>query len=162
MFDAAQQWAPETLRHDAQIVFKWLEIEEAEEIKSEHYDQFTRALQAYDMEWHALSNQLDLATVDLPIAVTDELRGVLSKLMENEQAAGVFDQALGWFVKGWIGLIAVLNLVSVIGVFVAAPTCGQEWRRWQKCKIPLMCGVGSFKRLLYPQVSLRWLGKIDA
>ena len=38
------------------------------------------------------------------------------------QAAMIFDRALTFFANVWVGLIAVLNLIAIIGFVVAAPT----------------------------------------
>ncbi len=34
----------------------------------------------------------------------------------------MLDKALTWFINGWVGLIAALNLVAVAGFFYAAST----------------------------------------
>ena len=47
MLDAAQPRAPDSLREDARTVLKWLGIDNAEAIQTEHYDQFSRAFQRY-------------------------------------------------------------------------------------------------------------------
>ena len=38
------------------------------------------------------------------------------------QAAIILDKALTWFANAWIGLIAFLNLIAIIGFMVTAPT----------------------------------------
>jgi len=158
MSDAAQPWAPGSLRHDARAVLKWLEIKKTEEINSEHYKEFTSALQAYNMEWRAISKQCDLTTVDLPIALTDELRGVLSRLIEREEAAEVFDQVLGWFAKAWIALIAALNFVAVVVLFVAAPTlqAGMEKSAEMYNPFNLWCWIVQAVALSPALVAMAW------
>ena len=129
MLDAAQPRAPDSLREDARTVLKWLGIENAEAILTEHYDQFSRAFQRYIAEWRAPSLQRAPAIAHSRQALNDDIRGVFSRLLEREQAARILDQSLLWFANVWIRLIVVLNIVAIIGLVVTAPTLwvGLTW-----------------------------------
>ncbi len=129
MLDATQPRAPDSLREDARTVLKWLGIENAEAILTEHYDQFSRAFQRYIAEWRAPSLQQVPATPHSRQALNDDIRGVFSRLLEREQAARILDQSLLWFANVWIRLIVVLNVVAIIGLVVTAPTLwvGLTW-----------------------------------
>jgi hypothetical protein len=129
MLDAAQPRAPDSLREDARTVLKWLGIENAEAIQTEHYDQFSRAFQRYISEWRTPSSQRAPAMARSPRALNDDIRSVFSRLLEREQAARILDQSLLWFANVWIRLIVVLNIVAIIGLVVTAPTLwvGLTW-----------------------------------
>lgn len=121
MLDAARPFAPDSLRCDGRTVLKWLNVETAEAIKTEHYDQITRAFQKYIKEWQrpcAVSPE----TRRSPPVLNDDIRSIFSRLLEREQAAVVFDGMVIWFANIWIRLIIALNLIAIIGLLITAPT----------------------------------------
>jgi len=122
MLDAADPLAPDSLRQDARTVLKWLSVGRSEELKTEHYDQFARAVQVCITEGQTPSAGLAPATALPPSALNDDMRGALNRLLEREQTAVFFDKALTWFANIWIRLIVALNFVGIIGLLVAAPT----------------------------------------
>lgn len=122
MVDAARPTAPTSLQEDARTVLEWLGIEGPEAITMQHYDRFTRAFQRYISECQASSVGHAPTTNDLPFVLTDDLRGAFSRLLEREQTAKIFDQALGWFAKVWIGIFVILNVIAVIGLIATAPS----------------------------------------
>jgi hypothetical protein len=34
----------------------------------------------------------------------------------------ILDRALTWFINGWVGLIVILNIIAIVGMFLLAPT----------------------------------------
>jgi len=122
MLDSADLLAPDSLRQDARTVLKWLSVGRPEEIKTEHYDQFARAVQTCIVEGQVPSARLAPATALPPLALNDDTRGALNRLLEREQTRVFFDKALTWFANIWIRLIVVLNFAGIIGLLVAAPT----------------------------------------
>ena len=123
MLDAAHPLAPDNLACDARTVLKWLGIEKPEEIKTNHYDQFGRAIQRYMMEERDPSGGPAAATVQAHHPVlTDEIRGIFNRLLDQEQSAVILDNALTWFAKVWVRLIIALNFILIIGLVITAPT----------------------------------------
>ena len=39
------------------------------------------------------------------------------------------DAAFKWFINGWVALAALVNIVAIVGLFVAAPTLWDGWVR---------------------------------
>ncbi len=123
MLDAAHPLAPDNLACDARTVLKWLGIEKPEEIKTNHYDQFGRAIQRYMMEERDPSGGPAAATVQAHHPVlTDEIRGIFNRLLDQEQSAVILDNGLTWFAKVWVRLIIALNFILIIGLVITAPT----------------------------------------
>ena len=123
MLDAAHPLAADNLACDARMVLKWLGIEKPEEIKTNHYDQFGRAIQRYMMEERDPSGGPAAATVQPHHPVlTDEIRGIFNRLLDQEQSAVILDNALTWFAKVWVRLIIALNFILIIGLVITAPT----------------------------------------
>ena len=122
MHDAAHPLAPYSVRQDARTVLKWLNIANAEAIKTEHYDQFASAFQKYIMEWETPSVGFVPPAGHSPLALNDDIRGAFSRLLEREKDAKIFDKALMWFANVWIGLIVVVNIIAIGVIVVGAPT----------------------------------------
>ena len=124
MQDAAQPAAPDSLKQDARTVLDRLGLDRAEAIQIEHYDRFTEGFQRYIVECQASSVALDPATSYTlsPMILDDDIRGIFSRLLEREQTAKVFDQALLCFANVWIRTVVVLNVIAVVGLVATAPT----------------------------------------
>ena len=123
IFDGSQPLAPQNLRQDVTTVLKWLDIEEPGAIKTKHYDQFGRAIQRHMVRGPAsLGGPTPPTTMSLDLALNEEIRGVFDRLLDREQSAMVFDQALMWFAKIWITVIVVLNVAGMIGLVLSATT----------------------------------------
>lgn len=121
MLDAADPLAPDSLKQDAQTLLRWFNIENREAIKAAHYDRFSRAFQQYLSEWQRPS--IEASEPRRPsCTLTDDIRGVFSRLLEREQGAMVFEKALSRFANIWIGQILALNLLGVVGLLLAEPT----------------------------------------
>ena len=122
MLDAAHPLAPYSVRQDARTVLKWLNIANAEAIKTEHYDQFVSAFQKYIMEWEMPSVGFVPTAGHSPLALNDDIRSAFSRMLEREKDAKIFDKALMWFAYVWIGLIVVVNVIAIGVIVVGAPT----------------------------------------
>lgn len=122
MLDAAHPLAPYSVRQDARTVLKWLNIANAEAIKTEHYDQFTSAFQKYTMEWETPAVGIVPATGHSPLALNDDIRGAFNRMLEREKDARIFDKALRWFANVWIGLVVLVNVIAIGVMVVGAPT----------------------------------------
>jgi hypothetical protein len=122
MLDAAHPLAPYSVRQDARIVLKWLNIANAEAIKTEHYDQFASAFQRYTIEWETPSVGFVPATAHSPLALNDDIRGAFNRMLEREKDARIFDKALWWFANVWIGLVVLVNVIAIGVVVAGAPT----------------------------------------
>jgi hypothetical protein len=35
--------------------------------------------------------------------------------------------ALSWFIRIWVGLVVILNLVGIVSILIASPTVGDAW-----------------------------------
>ena len=121
ILDGASPLAPDSVRQDARAVLKWLSVGETEAIKTKHYDQFARAIQRYITEERTPTAAPTPATAHSPnLSLNDDIRGVFNRLLDREQAAMIFDDALTWFAKVWIALIVVLNFICIIGLVASA------------------------------------------
>ena len=122
MLDAAKPLSSESAAQDARTVLRWLGVDNTKEISSEHYDQFACAVHNYIMECRNQSVRLSPSTYCARSALNDDVRGVLNRLLEREQAERVVDDTLTSFARIWIGLFVLLNLLAVILLQLAAPT----------------------------------------
>jgi hypothetical protein len=121
MLDASSPLAPESLKQDAETVLRWLGIEEAKAITLKHYDQFGRAIRNHVMKVETSSPRLALnAASDSVLA--DDISRVFDRLLDEQQSAMVFDQALTWFAGIWIKLTIALNFIVIIGVLALGST----------------------------------------
>jgi hypothetical protein len=118
----AEQLAPESLKRDAEVILKWLAVQNSEAIKPEHYEQFTRALQTYMAECKTPDVPRVTETAQLSSSVSDDVRAIFDRMLEREQADVIFEDALTWFALLWFGLMLALNLIVSIVLIVAAPT----------------------------------------
>lgn len=122
ILDAARPAAPDSLKDDAQSVLAWLGVDTLAALKIEHYDRFTQAFQRYLLECQASSVGNVQATSCSSLALTDDIRGAFSRLLEREQTAKIFEQALELFAKVWIRIFIVLNVIAIIGLIATAPS----------------------------------------
>jgi hypothetical protein len=118
----AEQLAPESLKRDADVILKWLAVQNSEAITPEHYEQFTRALQTYMTECKTPDVRRATETAQLSSSVNDDVRAIFDRMLEREQADVIFEDALTWFALLWFGLMLALNLIVSIVLIVAAPT----------------------------------------
>jgi hypothetical protein len=148
--DGSSPLAPDSLRQDARVVRKWLSIGETEAIKTKHYDQFGRAIQRYmTQERLPPSSAQTPTTAQLPdLALNDDIRDVFNRLLDREQAAIIFDNALTWFAKIWIVFVVVLNLFCIVGLVASAPT--------------LWVGVGKLSGIYSPLSIWNWVAEVVA
>ena len=144
ILDATNPLAPDSLQQDARTVLKWLSVGETETIKTKHYDQFGRAIQSYIMEGQASP----AAVQSLNLALNDDIRGVFSRLLDREQAATIFDEALTSFANAWIALIVVLNFICIIGLVVSVPT--------------LWTGIAKLSAFYSPLNGWNWIAELVA
>jgi hypothetical protein len=121
MLDAADPTAPDSLRADAQTVLEWLGVDKAAALDIEHYHQFTRAFQRYITECQNPLLEPINVTQDFSLVLTDDIRGMFSRLLEREQTARIFDRTLMWLAKVWIRMVLILNVIIVIWLVGAAP-----------------------------------------
>ena len=122
ILDAARPSAPGSLKQDQETVFKWLGIGESKAIQPEHYDRFGGAVCRYITECQDPFARLAPAMAKSPSALNDDLRSVLSRMLEQEQTGTIVDRVLTWFANVWIGLFVALNVVAVIGLLIVTPT----------------------------------------
>jgi hypothetical protein len=122
MLEAAKPLSSESAARDARTVLRWLGVDNTKEISPEHYDQFACAVQNYITECQNQSVRLSPATYCARSALNDDVRGVLNRLLEREQAERVVDDTLTSFARLWIRLFVALNLFAVIVLLLAAPT----------------------------------------
>jgi hypothetical protein len=120
----AEPLAPESLKWDSNAILRWLAVQNAEALEPKHYEQFTRALRAYMMEWEPPARRQATGTTQLTLSISDEVCAVFGRMLEREQAAVVFDDALTWFANIWIALMLTLNLIIGLILIVAAPAIG--------------------------------------
>jgi len=118
----AEPLAPESVREDSNALLKWLAAENPEALKPKHYEQFAQALRAYMMECDAPVARQPSRTMQSSFSINDDVRAVFDRVLEREQAAMVFDAALTWFARTWVGLMSLLNLIVPIVLIVAAST----------------------------------------
>lgn len=118
----AEPLAPESVREDSNALLKWLAAENPEALKPKHYEQFAQALRAYMMECDAPVAQQPSRTMQSSFSINEDVRAVFDRVLEREQASLVFDAALTWFARIWIGLMSLLNLIVPIVLIVAAST----------------------------------------
>jgi hypothetical protein len=124
MLEAAKPLSSESAARDARTVLGWLGVDSTKEISPEHYDQFACAVQNYIAECQNQSVKLSPTTYCARYALNDDVRGVLNRLLEREQAERVVDDTLTSFARIWIGLFVALNLLGVILLLLAAPSLG--------------------------------------
>ena len=120
--DAAQPTATGEIAADARIVLSWLGVRTADAMTASHYDQFAMAVRTYTIECQEQSERLAPITTNMPGALNDDVRGVLSRLLEREQTERMVDMALTWFGYVWIGSFVVLNLIAVVLLLIVAPS----------------------------------------
>lgn len=142
----AEPLAPESLKRDSNAILKWLAVQNAETLKPEHYEKFTRAFRANMMEWETPTVR---RAIQLSLSLNDDIRAVFDRMLEREQAAVVFDDALTWFASIWIGLMLALNLIVGVILIVAAPTIGTGLGKFAATYSPLnlwcwVCQVFAF------------------
>lgn len=121
MIDCTDSFAPDSLKQDARTLRRWLNIENRDAIKTEHYDRFALAFQQYLSEWQG-SNVHTTEQQRPSCTLTDDIRGIFSRLLEREQGAAVFEKAVSGFANLWVGLVIGLNVIGVVGLFIAEPT----------------------------------------
>ena len=144
ILDGTNPLASDSLQQDARTVLKWLSVGETETIRTKHYDQFGRAIQSYIMEGQASP----AAVQSLNLALNDDIRGVFSRLLDREQAATIFDEALTSFANVWIALIVVLNFICIIGLVVSVPT--------------LWTGIAKLSAFYSPLNGWNWIAELVA
>jgi hypothetical protein len=144
ILDGTRPLAPDGLQQDARTVLKWLSIGDTEAIKTKHYDQFGRAIQSYITEGQASP----AAVQSLDLALNDDIRGVFNRLLDREQAAKIFDEALTSFANVWIALIVGLNLICIIGLVVSMPT--------------LWTGIAKLSEFYSPFNGWNWIAEVVA
>ena len=144
ILDGTRPLAPDGLQQDARTVLKWLSIGDTEAIKTKHYDQFGRAIQSYIME----GQTSPAAVQSLDLALNDDIRGVFNRLLDREQAAKIFDEALRSFANVWIALIVGLNLIFIIGLVVSMPT--------------LWTGIAKLSEFYSPFNGWNWIAEVVA
>ena len=144
ILDGTRPLAPDGLQQDARTVLKWLSIGDTEAIKTKHYDQFGRAIQSYIME----GQTSPAAVQSLDLALNDDIRGVFNRLLDREQAAKIFDEALTSFANVWIALIVGLNLICIIGLVVSMPT--------------LWTGIAKLSEFYSPFNGWNWIAEVVA
>jgi hypothetical protein len=123
IFDGSRVLAPPSLRQDVKTVLKWLNVEEPGAIKTKHYDKFGRAIQGHIMQGReSPAERAPQKATSLNLTLNDEIRAVFDRLLDREQAALIFDQALMWFAKIWITVVVTLNVIFIVGLVLSATT----------------------------------------
>jgi hypothetical protein len=122
MLDANNPLAPDNLKQDAETVLKWLGIAKAKAIKIEHYDQFGRAIRTHMMKATSSSRSAAGAMQAFDPMLPLEISRVFDRLLDEQQSAIVFDDALTWFADIWIKLIIALNFIAVVGLLASGST----------------------------------------
>ena len=140
--------APESVKRDSDIILNWLAAQDAGALKPKHYGQFTAALRAYMTECDSSVVRQVVGPVQLSPPINDDIRAVFDRMLEREQAALVFNDALSWFATIWLGLIIALNLIVGIILLITAPT--------------LAAGLGKFAATYSPLNLWCWVCQIFA